>query len=187
MDFNLIFLSPPVLPIRYPFPCSLHRFSVKYTHFTKFLQWYHFLPHSPLHISPKTYLPPPILVCSSFVPKHFSFTIPLFHAISTTFHTLFSPDKPLSYTLTFPYLLPTLFYLLKTTLAFPCSLQRISIKYTPHSLLSPYPLQQTVHLTPSCPSLFSPSTHLLFFILWSFYYRCYNMLYASFYSTKTQV
>ena len=32
----------------------------------------------------------------------FFFTIPLFHPISTTFHALFSPDKPLSYTPIFP-------------------------------------------------------------------------------------
>ena len=94
---NLIFLSPPVLPIRYPFSCSLHSFSIKYTHFTKLLQWYHFLPHSPLPISPKTYLPP-ILVFSSFVPKRFSFTIPLFHPISTTFRTLFAQNSAFLYT-----------------------------------------------------------------------------------------
>ena len=47
--------------------------------------------------SPKTYLPP-ILVFSSFVPKHFSFTIPLFHPISTTFHTLFAQDSAFLYT-----------------------------------------------------------------------------------------
>ena len=94
---NLIILSPPVLPIRYSFSYSLHRFSTKYTHITKFLQWYHVFPHSPLHIFPKTYLPL-ILVFSSFVPKHFSFTIPLFHSISTTFRTLFAQNSAFLYT-----------------------------------------------------------------------------------------
>ena len=126
----------------------------------------------------------------SFFPHLFLSVFPLQSLFFTQFlppFAPFSPKIPLSYTLNFPYIPPTLFYLLKTTLAFPCSLQRISIKHTGHSLLSPYPLQQAVHLTPSCPSPFYPSTHLLFFILWSFYYRCYNMLYTSFYSTKTQV